>query len=84
MNIEELVKDIDKNLTVLKSKRTEKKIEITCEMSLNKSECLYCGEISNSVHSKYIRTLRETGIKVSSNTVLRIIKKRKEIYSLWG
>lgn len=75
MNIEELIKDLDKKLTVLKSKRTEKKIEITCEMNLNKSECPYCGEVSDSVHSKYIRTLSDLPIQNNEVKLLLVVKK---------
>lgn len=63
MNIEELIKDLDKNLTTIESKRIENTIYISYEMNTNQSECPYCGEFSNSIHSHYVRTLSDLSIQ---------------------
>ena len=38
MDIEELLKDLDKNLIVTETKKIEKTIYITCEINKNESE----------------------------------------------
>lgn len=75
MNIEELIKDLDEKLTVIDTKRLEKKIYITCETKRNQSTCPYCGKESNSVHSRYIRTLSDLPIQNNEVKLLLVAKK---------
>lgn len=75
MNLKELLKDLDKNLNVIKTKRIENTIYITCEMDTRESECPYCNEVSNSVHSKYIRTLSD--LPIQNNEVKLLLVTRK-------
>lgn len=75
MNMEELIKDLDKNITMLESKRIENTIYISCKMDTNKSECPYCGKISNSIHSRYVRTLSD--LPIQNNEVKLLLLARK-------
>ena len=75
MNMEESIKDLDKNITMLESKRIENTIYISCKMDTNKSECPYCGEISNSIHSRYVRTLSD--LPIQNNEVKLLLFARK-------
>lgn len=75
MNIEELIKDLDKNLTTIESKRIENTIYISCEMNTNQSECPYCGEVSNSIHSHYVRTLSDLPIQNKEVKLLLVSRK---------
>lgn len=44
-------------------------------MDTNKSECPYCGEISNSIHSRYVRTLSD--LPIQNNEVKLLLFARK-------
>lgn len=57
MNIEELLKDLDKDLIVTETKKVEKIIYITCEISKNESECPFCNHSSNVIHSRHLAKL---------------------------
>ena len=72
---EELIKDLNKNITMIESKRIENTIYISCKMDTNKSECPYCGEISNSIHSRYVRTLSD--LPIQNNEVKLLLFSRK-------
>lgn len=75
MNIEELLKDLDKNLIVTETKKIEKTIYITCEISKNESECPFCNHSSNVIHSKYIRTISD--LPIQNNEVKLLLVTRK-------
>ena len=75
MNIEELLKDLDKDLIVTETKKVEKTIYITCEISKNESECPFCNHLSNVIHSKYIRTISD--LPIQNNEVKLLLVTRK-------
>ena len=75
MNIEELLKDLDKDLIVTETKKVEKIIYITCEISKNESECPFCNHSSNVIHSKYIRTISD--LPIQNNEVKLLLVTRK-------
>ena len=75
MNIEELLKDLDKDLIVTETKKIEKTIYITCEISKNASECPFCNHSSNAIHSKYIRTISD--LPIQNNEVKLLLVTRK-------
>ena len=75
MNMEELIKDLDKNLIVTEIKKTDKTIYITCENSKNDCVCPFCNHSSNSVHSKYIRTVSD--LPIQNNEVKLLLVTRK-------
>lgn len=75
MNLEELIKDLDKNLKVIDTTRREKTIYITCQMNTKESICPYCKEVSNSIHSKYMRMLSD--LPIQNNEVKLLVVARK-------
>ncbi len=75
MNLEELIKDLDENLVVLESQRKENTIYIKCEMNTNQSKCPYCESLSNSVHSKYTRTISDLPIQNNKVKLLIVVRK---------
>ena len=75
MNIEELLKDLDKDLIVTETKKIEKTIYITCEISKNESECPFCNHSSSAIHSKYIRTISD--LPIQNNEVKLLLVTRK-------
>ena len=75
MNIEELLKDLDKDLIVTETKKIEKTIYITCEISKNESECPFCNHSSNAIHSKYMRTISDLPIQNKEVKLLLVTRK---------
>lgn len=75
MKFEELIKDLDKNLTMIETKRIRNTIYISCEQDTNQSKCPYCGEVSNSIHSRYVRTLSD--LPIQNNEVKLLLVSRK-------
>lgn len=75
MNIEELLKDLDKDLRVTETKKIEKTIYITCKIIKNESECPFCNHSSNVIHSKYIRTISD--LPIQNNEVKLLLVTRK-------
>ena len=75
MNLEELIKDLDISLTIKEVKRIEKTIYISCEKITKECQCPYCGEVSDSVHSKYIRTLNDLPIQNNEVKLFLVTKK---------
>ena len=63
MDLKDLLKELDENLVVTNSEKKGKVIYINCEMNTEESVCPYCGEISNKVHSKYVRKLSDLPIQ---------------------
>ena len=75
MNIEELLKDLDKDLIVTETQRIGKTIYITCEINKNESECPFCNHSSTTIHSKYIRTISD--LPIQNNEVKLLLVTRK-------
>ncbi len=75
MDFEELIKDLDKKLTVKDVSRDEKDIYITCEMNTTQSKCPYCDEESDKIHSKYIRTINDLPIQNKGVKLILIARK---------
>src|SRR5699024_9767549 len=60
---------------VTETKKIEKTIYITCEISKNESECPFCNHSSNAIHSKYIRTISD--LPIQNNEVKLLLVTRK-------
>lgn len=75
MNLEELIKDLDNGLIVKEINREGKVIYIICEKKEKDCKCPYCDEISESVHSKYIRNLKDLPIQNNEVKLGLIVKK---------
>ena len=75
MNLEDLIKELDNNLTIVNYKKEENTIYITCKSTIDECNCTYCGEKSNTVHSKYIRTLGDLPIQSNFVKLKLIVRK---------
>ncbi len=75
MSIEELIKDLDSKLCVKNYDKHDNTIYITCEKETSESVCPYCGKASNSVHSKYTRTLSDLAIQNKEVKLILITRK---------
>lgn len=75
MNLEELIKILDKDLVVEKIERKEQTILITCKSETKECKCPYCGESTSSIHSRYVRTLSDLPIQNQEVKLLLITRK---------
>lgn len=75
MKIEELMKELDEELTVNEIKKVDKTIYITCERGKQNCKCPYCNEVSESIHSKYTRTIGDLPILNNEVKLLLTVKK---------
>ena len=74
MNFEELLKDLDDDLTIKQCEKIENTIYITCEKNTN-AMCPYCNELSTNVHSKYTRTIVDLPMQNKNVKLLLITRK---------
>ena len=75
MDLKDLLKDLDENLVITNSEKKEKVIYINCKMDTEESVCPYCGEVSNKVHSKYVRKLSDLPIQNYEVKLLLLTRK---------
>lgn len=75
MNLEELIKELDKDLVMIENEKKENTIYIKCEMNASQSKCPYCESLSNSIHSKYIRTVSDLPIQNNKVKLLIVVRK---------
>lgn len=75
MNFDELVKELDKDISIINIKKKDNTIFIKCELNTTKSKCPFCGEESTSIHSKYIRKLSDLPIQ-NNEVKLELITRK--------
>jgi len=61
--MDELLKLLDKSLNYLSHDIIDDIIVIHAESTKESAECPYCGELSQRVHSKYLRTINDLPIQ---------------------
>lgn len=61
--INEIIKELDENLTVLKIEKSDKTLYIKCEIKCGAVRCKYCGEESTTIHSIYYRNISDLPIQ---------------------
>lgn len=66
MDFSELIKKLDDKLILDDAKILEDTIQMTCHLEVYEASCPYCGQTSNSVHSVYIRTIKDLSIQAYS------------------
>ncbi len=66
MNFPELIKELDDKLVLDDAKVIDNTIQIKCHIEVYEASCPYCGQTSNSVHSAYIRTIKDLPIQAYS------------------
>lgn len=63
MGFDELLKELDKNLTINKVEKCGGVLYIYCGIGHIVAKCKYCGMESSSVHSRYTRTVSDLPIQ---------------------
>lgn len=63
MIIDEIIKELDENITVIKMGKSDKTLYINCEIKCGSVRCNYCGEVSNAIHSRYVRSISDLPIQ---------------------
>lgn len=63
MELNDLLKELDKNLTISKVEKSDRVLYIHCDINCTVTKCKYCGMESYSVHSRYIRTISDLPIQ---------------------
>lgn len=63
MTIDEIIKELDENITVIKIGKSDKTLSINCEIKSGYVRCKYCGEVSNAIHSSYVRKIWDLPIQ---------------------
>lgn len=59
MTIDEIIKELDDNMTIIKTEKSDKILYINCEINCKSIRCNYCGEESNTIHSRYVRNISD-------------------------
>jgi len=75
MNLELLIKQLDESLIVTDTKVEGKTIYIYCEREKCLNKCIYCGKISDKVHSKYVRKIKDLSIQGFDVKLILTVKK---------
>ena len=75
MEIDELIKELDKKLIVIKKEIIRDTMYVYCDTHREETQCKYCGTISNSVHSIYQRTISDLPIQEYKVKLLINVKK---------
>ncbi len=75
MEIDELIKELDKKLIVIKKEILKDTMYVYCDTYKKETQCKYCGTISNSVHSIYQRTISDLPIQKYKVKLLINVKK---------
>ena len=91
LELNELIKELDKKLIVTKKEIKDGIMYIYCDTKKQKSKCKYCGQESEKVHSTYKRTISDLPIQnykvkliinvkkyFCNNTKLMIIRKKSK------
>lgn len=63
MELNDLLKDLDKNLIISKIEKSDRILYIHCDINCTVVKCKYCGMESHSIHSNYIRTISDLPIQ---------------------
>ena len=75
MELDELIKELDRKLIITKKEIKEDIMYIYCETEKTAPQCKYCGKESESVHSVYIRTISD--LPIQKYKVKLVIKVKK-------
>jgi len=70
-----MIRELDKQLTVIKKEIKENVLHISCERKSEITECPYCGVRSVKIHSKYKREI--TDLPIAQYKVKLIIELKK-------
>lgn len=63
MDFSKLIKKLDDGLVLDDTQIVDNTMQITCHKEICETSCPYCGEMSKSVHSTYVRTIKDLPIQ---------------------
>lgn len=63
MIFNELVKELDDNLSIIKTEKSDEILYIYCQIVCASTKCRYCGQMSSFIHSRYARTISDLPIQ---------------------
>lgn len=63
MIIHEIIKELDENLYITGTEKTNGILYIYCQLNKHTAKCKYCGHESNKIHSRYLRTISDLPIQ---------------------
>ena len=75
LELNELIKELDKKLIVAKKEIKDGIMYIYCDTKKQKSKCKYCGQESEKVHSTYKRTISDLPIQNYKVKLIINVKK---------
>lgn len=75
MELDELIKELDKKLIVVGKEIKEEIMYIYCETEKQVTRCKYCGKKSENVHSTYTRIISD--LPIQNYKVKLVIKVKK-------
>lgn len=75
MELNELIKELDPKLIVIKKEIRDGIMYIYCDTQKQKTKCKYCGQESENIHSIYKRTISD--LPIQSYKVKLIINVKK-------
>lgn len=75
MELDELIKELDKKLVVTRKEIKDGIMYIYCETKKQSTRCKYCGEESENVHSVYTRTISDLPIQKYKVKLVITVKK---------
>ena len=75
MELEELIKELDKKLIVIKKEIIDGIMYIYCDTEKQKTKCKYCGQESEKIHSIYKRTISD--LPIQNHKVKLVINVKK-------
>ena len=75
MELDELIKELDKKLIVKNKEIKDNIMYIYCETKKQPTKCKYCGHESDNVHSIYTRTISDLPIQKYKVKIVITVKK---------
>lgn len=75
MELNELIKELDPKLIVIKKEIIDRIMYIYCDTQKQKTKCKYCGQESENVHSVYKRTISDLPIQNYKVKLIINVKK---------
>jgi len=79
MEINDIIKELDKNLKIMKKETSENILYIYCQRETETEECPNCGGTSGKIHSKYKREMAD--LPIMHYKVMLVIEVKKYICS---
>lgn len=63
MTLNKIIKELDENIEITRTEKLNGLLYLHCRIICQTIHCKYCGEESNSIHSRYTRTISDLPIQ---------------------